>query len=232
MKIPNSNSILSRRARVSLKKDYRLTMEMALILSLVVTITAVRMPVDTGDEGLVFTLATQETVQMEEIQQTQQIEKPPPPPRPPVPVEVPNDAVLDDIELNLDVSLDLDAFVELPPPPAPPPEIVVEDEPEIFVVVEQMPEIIGGNAKVYENLVYPDIARQAGVEGLSVIQVVVEPNGLPSDITVARSASDVLDQAAMRAVSQLRFVPGKQRGVPVRVRMAIPIRFRLKKVTS
>lgn len=110
-------------------------------------------------------------------------------------------------------------------------EFEVEEEPEIFVVVEQMPEIIGGNAKIYENLVYPVIARQAGVEGLSVIQVVVEPDGTPSDITVARSASEMLDQAAITAVSQLRFIPGKQRGVPVRVRMAIPIRFRLKRAT-
>lgn len=171
---------------------------------------------------------------MEEIAQTQQVDRPPPPPRPPVPVEVPNDEILNDVDLDLDASLDLmDPVSTLPPPPPAPAQaedraIVEEPEPEIFVVVEQMPEIIGGPQKVYEYLEYPPIARQAGMEGLVVIQVIVDPQGIPRDPVVVRSAGEVLDRAAGNAVMQLRFLPGKQRGRAVSVRMAIPIRFRLK----
>ncbi len=219
--------------RADIRKDYRITLELAFIAALSLAILAVRAPMQSDADDLAFTLAQQEVVQMEEITQTEQIERPPPPPRPPIPVEVPNDSILDEVELDLDVSLDLDAIVELPPPPAPAVEEVEEEmEPEIFVVVEKMPEIIGGVAKIYENLIYPEIARQAGVEGLVVIQVVVEPDGTPSGTMVARSASAVLDNAAIAAVKALRFVPGKQRGQPVRVRMAIPIRFRLRDVTG
>ncbi len=219
--------------RADIRKDYRITLEIAFIVALSLTILAVRAPMHSNGDELGFTLADQEVVHMEEIVQTEQIERPPPPPRPPVPVEVPNDAILDEVVLDLDVSLDLDAIVELPPPPAPAIEEVEEEmEPEIFVVVENMPEIIGGATRIYENLIYPEIARQAGVEGLVVIQVVVEPDGTPSGTMVARSASPVLDNAAIAAVEGLRFVPGKQRGQPVRVRMAIPIRFRLRDVTG
>lgn len=219
--------------KADIRKDYRVTLELSMILALTFALVAVRAPMDRSGGDIAFTLSDQEVVQMEEIVQTEQLERPPAPPRPPVPVEVPNDEILEDVVLDLDVSLDIEAIVDLPPPPAPVTEEAEElPEPEIFVVVEQMPEIIGGVAKVYESLVYPEIARQAGVEGLAVVQVVVEPDGTPSGIEIARSASAVLDNAAMAAVATLKFKPGRQRGNAVRVRMAIPIRFRLRDVAK
>ncbi|WP_457652947.1 energy transducer TonB [Rhodocaloribacter sp.] len=217
--------------KADLRRNYRLYIEFGLIVALILLIALFRAPVRPKEEGFNIELATQEVVQMEEVTQTHQEVKPPPPPRPPVPVEVPNDVVLDDVELNLDATLDMnEALTELPPPPPPPKEEApaVEEEAEIFVVVEEMPEIIGGTAQIYKYLEYPDIARKAGLEGLVVVQIVVEPDGRPANPVVARSAGDVLDKAAVEAVMRLRFKPGKQRGVPVRVRMAIPIRFRLR----
>lgn len=217
--------------RADLRRNYRLYIEIGLVLSLLILIGLFRAPIRPKEEGFNIELAQQEVVQMEEVTQTQQQVKPPPPPRPPVPVEVPNDVVLDDEDLNLDATLDMnEPLSELPPPPPPPEEKSQpeEEEAEIFVVVEEMPEIIGGTAQIYKYLEYPDIARKAGMEGLVVVQIVVEPDGTPANPVVARSAGEVLDKAAVEAVRKLRFKPGKQRGVPVRVRMAIPIRFRLR----
>lgn len=212
------------------KKAYRMTLMFGLILSLSTLTGLMRADFRNSGEGLDIQLQQQEVVQMEEVEQTTQEMKAPPPPRPPVPVEVPNDVIFDDIELDLDVTLDLDAeILDIPPPPpAPALEEEEELEPEIFVVVEQMPTIIGGNARIYELLEYPEIARQAAMEGMVVVQVVIQPDGTPADPVIARSAGDVLDQAARNAVMKLTFEPGKQRGKAVSVRLAIPIRFRLK----
>lgn len=213
------------------KKAYRMTLMFGLILSLSTLTGLMRADFRGAEEGLDINLQQQEVVQMEEIEQTTQEMKAPPPPRPPVPVEVPNDVIFDDIELDLDVTLDLDAEILDIPPPPPAPALDTEEEelePEIFVVVEQMPTIIGGNARIYELLEYPEIARQAGIEGMVVVQVVIQPDGTPADPVIARSAGDVLDQAATKAVMKLTFEPGKQRGKAVSVRLAIPIRFRLK----
>ena len=216
------------------KKHYRLTILLGLALSLasLTTLFRLNMTVNSTDEG--YEIMSQEIVQMEQIEQTQQEQKPPPPPRPPVPVEVPNDVVFDDVDLELDATLDLEAEIaDLPPPPPTPVEAKeAEEEIEIFVVVEQMPEIIGGSQKVYELLEYPEIARQAGIEGLVVIQVVVNQQGIPTMPEAVRSGGQVLDEAAIRAVMQLRFTPGKQRGKPVQVRLAIPIRFRLRDASN
>jgi periplasmic protein TonB len=211
----------------NLKDQYRLSMLVGLALSLSLTTTLFRLDLQDQNQGLKLVVTHQEVVQMDEIQQTDQIKKPPPPPRPPVPVAVPNDTILEDDILDLDASLDVDAaLAELPPPPAPAVEKV--EETEIFVVVEQMPEIIGGNKMVYQYLKYPDLARQAGMEGLVVVQIVVIETGEPSSPEIARSAGDVLDAAAVKAVMRLRFVPGRQRGRNVKVKLAIPIRFRLR----
>lgn len=212
-----------------IKKAYMLTLMAGLVLSLGGFTLLMRADLTASDDGQNFQLTTQEVVQMEEIEQTRQEMKAPPPPRPPIPVAVPDDVVMEDIELDLDVTLDLDAEVlDIPPPPPTPVTEEEEEEPEIFVVVETMPTIIGGTEKLYSILDYPEIARQAGIEGMVVIQVVVMPDGKPSQPFVARSAGDILDKAAAEAVMKLDFSPGKQRGKAVMVRMAIPIRFRLK----
>jgi len=209
---------------------YQTTLMFGLALSLGISIWLFRSDIRASGESIDITLAEQELVQMEEILQTQQLEKPPPPPRPPIPVEVPDDTILEDDVLDLDATLDLDAeMTDLPPPPPPANEKIIP-EPEIFVVVEEMPQIIGGLQKVYEYLKYPPIARQAGLEGLVVVQLVVNEEGLPESPQIIRSAGEVLDRAATEAVMLLRFVPGRQRGRPVKVRLALPIRFQFRDV--
>ncbi|MDX1584645.1 MAG: energy transducer TonB [Thermoanaerobaculia bacterium] len=219
-----------------LKPLYRTRIMLGLVVSLGIMITLVRTDLRSGTEGLDIQLAEQEVVQMEEILQTEQIERPPAPPRPRVPVAVPDDIILEDETLEFDASLDIDAAITDVPPPPPQPVFEEEEETaaedEIFVIVEEMPQIVGGNSRIYELLEYPEIARQAGVEGLVVVQVVIEPDGSPSNPEIARSAGEVLDKAAIEAVMQLRFEPGKQRGKAVRVKMALPIRFKLRDAGS
>ena len=212
------------------KAHYRLTLQIGLVLALAVVIALFRIPMRI-DETFEVPLQAQEIVQLEEIQQTKQEVTAPLPPRPAVPIEVPNDEVIVDEELDLDVTLDLDeAIVDLTPPAPPEPEEKQEEvEAEIFVAVEEMPEIIGGTASLYALVKYPPMAQHAGLEGTVVVGLVVEPSGVPGEITVMKSVHPMLDEAAVEAVKQLRFKPGRQRGRPVRVRMAIPIRFELRK---
>lgn len=216
---------------LDLKKDYRLTMQSSLATAILVVIGIFHISFDSAGT-LEIKMVEQEVVEIEEIQQTMQQEMPPPPPRPMVPIAVADDTFLEDDFLDLDASLDLNEPVSmLPGPPPPPPAeeeaVVEEDEMEVFAVVEEMPEIIGGVARLNELVEYPRLAQQAGVEGLVVVQVVVEPDGGVSSPQIVRSAGNLLDEAALKAVVQLRFKPGKQRGRPVRVSYAIPVRFHL-----
>lgn len=209
-----------------LRKRYPLYVEIGLVVVLALLIVAFRVnwnpPSDNDWEA-----PEQEQIEMEEVQQTEQQETPPPPPKPPVPVEVPNDEVLQDDELNLDASLDLNEPVSESPPP-PPEEEEEEEEPEIFVVVEEMPELIGGLASIQEHIVYPDMAKKAGVEGRVIVQFVVDENGNVQNPQVVRGLGAGLDEVALEAVKQAKFEPGMQRGQAVKVKMSLPITFRLR----
>jgi protein TonB len=217
---------LRKTEKANLKNKYPLYVEIGMFLTLVVLIVAFRLDM-TADNGFEVTTTEQEVVQMEEIIQTQQIEKPPPPPRPPVPVEVPNDEVLDDEDLDLDMFLDINEAPDLPPPP-PPAAVEEEPEPEIFVIVEEMPELIGGLPGLQQKIKYPEIAKKAGVEGRVFLQFVVDENGNVVDPVVTRGIGAGCDEEALRAIRQAKFKPGMQRGKAVKVKMSLPITFKLK----
>lgn len=121
----------------------------------------------------------------------------------------------------------------LPPPPAPvAPAPVEEVADEIFDVVEENPEFPGGDDArskyLSENIRYPEIAQENGIQGRVIVQFVVEKDGSTTAITVARGVDPSLDKEAVRVVKEMpRWKPGKQRGKPVRTKFTLPVVFRL-----
>ncbi|TVQ67159.1 MAG: energy transducer TonB [Balneolaceae bacterium] len=206
-----------------LRNYHTVFLQIGLLVTLVIFIVAVRIDITSlGPEEIV--MDEQEVVEMEEIIQTRQIETPPPPPRPPVPVEVPNDEIIEDIHIDIGGDLDLGGTLALPPPPPPREE---EPEEDFFVVVEEMPELIGGLGELQRQIRYPEMARRAGIEGRVFIQFIVNERGEVENPIVMRGIGGGADEEALRVVSQARFVPGMQRGRPVRVQYSLPIFFRL-----
>ena len=213
--------------KADLRRTYGIFVEAGMVAALLLLILAFRANLQRG-EGMEIQTLEQEVVQMEDILQTKQIQKPPPPPRPPVPVEVPNDEIIDDEDLDLDASLDIEEPLANLPPPPPPEEEEEEPEPEIFVVVEEMPELIGGLGEIQRKIKYPEIARKAGVEGRVILQFIVNENGDVTEPTVVRGIGAGCDEEALRVVREAKFKPGKQRGKAVKVKMSLPITFKLK----
>lgn len=216
---------LRKTPKADLRRKYPLFIELGLAVGLVLLIAAFRANFN-PDTDLNVEVQGPEVVEMEQIEQTKQIPKPPPPPRPPVPIEVPNDELLEDEELDIDAEIDFDEPVDLPPPP--PPKNDEEPEPEIFMVVEDMPELIGGIGSLQKKIKYPEIAKKAGVEGTVFVQFVVDENGNVVDPTVIKGIGAGCDEEALRVVRDAKFKPGRQRGKPVKVKFSLPIRYKLK----
>ncbi|MFH5833554.1 energy transducer TonB [Halalkalibaculum sp. DA384] len=167
----------------------------------------------------------QEVVEMEEITQTEHQEKPPPPPRPPVPVEVPNDEIVEDQNFDISADLNLQDKLEMPPPPDEGQE--EEEEEDFFVVVENMPQLKGGLAALQSCVNYPEMARKAGIEGRVIVQFIVNEQGQVENPQVTRGIGGGADEEAVRCVKQAEFEPGRQRGNPVRVQYSLPVVFKL-----
>lgn len=102
-----------------------------------------------------------------------------------------------------------------------------EPHEDYFVVVEEMPELIGGLASVQQQIRYPEMARRAGIEGRVFVQFIVNEQGDVENPRVIRGIGGGADEEALRVVSQAKFTPGMQRDQPVRVQYALPISFRL-----
>ena len=106
-------------------------------------------------------------------------------------------------------------------------KVVEEEAPTYFVAVEEMPEPIGGIKAIQEKIVYPEIAKRAGVEGKVYILAFVDENGNVTKTQIIKGIGAGCDEAARDAVLQTKFKPGKQRGTPVKVQVSIPIVFKL-----
>ncbi len=214
--------------KVDLRKYYTIFFETGLIVTLMVFIGLTRIDFGPGTDRE-FVLQTQDVVEMEEIIQTEQKQVVPPPPRPPVPVAVPNDVIIEDVDISIDAELDLSDSGYLPPPPKRE-ETAVEEESEedFFIAVEQMPELINGMKGIQERIVYPELAVKANIQGRVYVQFIVNEKGEVEDPVVLRGIGGGCDEEAIRVIKEAKFSPGLQRGRPVRVRYALPIIFMLR----
>ena len=114
--------------------------------------------------------------------------------------------------------------------PEPPKQQVEENK--VFDVVEQMPSFPGGMGALMswlnQNIKYPVIAAENGVQGRVIVQFVVEKDGSITDVKVAKSVDPSLDKEAARVVSAMpKWTPGKQNGSAVRVKYPVPVTFKL-----
>jgi TonB family protein len=111
---------------------------------------------------------------------------------------------------------------------APDPQArLVDPGEDVFSVVEDMPTLIGGINSVAEAVQYPAVAKEAGIEGRVVVEFIVDQQGAVQDASVAKGVHEALDAEALRVVKSLAFEPGMQNGKTVKVKMALPIAFRL-----
>lgn len=163
---------------------------------------------------------------------TEQKVKPPPPPPPKKVVQI--NIVEDDVEVEEDLLIDVEADDETEMEEYIPIEIeeeVVEEAP-IFTVVESMPEFKGGGGELYKylgsNIKYPVMAKESGIQGKVYVTFVVERDGSVTDVKLLRGIGGGCDEEAIRVVSSMpKWKPGKQRGKPVRVQYNLPVRFTL-----
>jgi protein TonB len=164
------------------------------------------------------------------ITRQQEVLPPPPPPPPQVveeitivedDVEIEDELLLDDVEADQDMEIEIVEFEEEDE----------EAEEEVFIVVEDMPTFKGGDLNTFRNYIqksmrYPQIAQENGISGRVILQFAVDSKGKVTDVKVLRGVDQSLDEEAIRAVlNSPKWVPGKQRGKPVKVQFTMPVVF-------
>lgn len=176
-----------------------------------------------------------------EAPQTEQVKPPPPPPPPPEIQVVEDDEILEDEPEIEDIEIEDDDIIEVPDVIEAEPEA---KEPEIFLIVEDMPKFKGCEGKtgdeanlctqqaisnfIVQNNVYPPMALENDIEGKVFVRFVVNSKGEVSDVSIAKSVDPMLDKAALTVIKKMPgFTPGKQRGKAVSVQYIVPINFKI-----
>ncbi|HEX9829462.1 MAG TPA: energy transducer TonB [Bacteroidota bacterium] len=195
--------------------------ELSLSLALVLVIVGFKFfPFHEGNKKIV--IASRENVTVEDIVQTRQENRPPPPPRPSIPIEAPAAEALEDVDIT---SSELNIAQEVAPPPPKPNE---DDDENYFVVVEDYPQLIGGYDGLMKRVVYPTIALRAGIQGRIFLLAYVNEQGGVDRVDIVKGLEGGLSEAAVEAVKQSSFTPGKQRGRPVKVKVSLVVHFKIK----
>ena len=150
-----------------------------------------------------------------DIPPTQQIDNTPPPARPSIPVPTEDEDIADDVTLD---DLDFDDFEAWDAPPQP-------SGPKVkFIPSDDPPKPITSIRQIY-----PEIAQEAGIEGVVVVQAFIDQKGRVKETIILKGIPNTgLDEAAMEAIRKTRFRPAKQRERSVGVWISIPVNFKLK----
>ena len=222
--------------KANLENKKLLFTEIGLIVSLLIVFIAFEW---TQEEVKVSNLEdTTQVITEEEIIPITQETPPPPPSAPKIPILSDQiDIVDDEIELDDDMFMNLEDdaslgveimdYVEVE-------EEVVEEEAIPFQLVEEKPSFQGGDANqfskwVNSRLVYPEIAKENGVQGRVTLQFTVEKDGSVTKVKVLRGVDPSLDKEAVRVVSMSpKWKPGKQRDRAVPVTYTFPVIFQLR----
>lgn len=223
---------LKKNPKVDLRRYSGLFLQVGFVVSVGLMLLAFNM---TQKDKSASSLGALEDVISEEeiIPITRQKEiQPPPPPEPPKVTEVLN-IVEDDVEIEdeleiEDTEADQDTEVEI---------VEIEDEEEedeaqVFVIVENMPEFPGGTLElrkyINQHVVYPEIAKENGIQGRVFVQFVVNKKGEVEQVKIVRGVDPSLDKESLRVIKNLpKWKPGEQRGKKVRVSFTVPINFQL-----
>ena len=110
-------------------------------------------------------------------------------------------------------------------------EVVEDDQP--FLIAETMPSFQGGDlntfrAWVQQNVRFPQIALENGIQGRVVLSFVIEKDGRLTNIQVLQTPDRSLSEEAVRVLSKSpKWTPGKQRNQVVRVKYTLPVDFRV-----
>ncbi|MFO7445901.1 MAG: energy transducer TonB [Ignavibacteriaceae bacterium] len=216
--------LLRKNPRADLRIKYKRFLEISLILSLILLIAAFKYFPE-FEAAHVYMEPSQDLITWEDIAHTKQNSTPPPLPKPAEPLVTLSNEIPEEIEF-LSTDINDNPVVPLPPPPL---ARTIEIEEDFIPVAETMPELIGGIRGLQEKIIYPEMAVRTGVQGKVYIMAYVDEKGDVVKTELIKGIGGGCDEASLKAVSESKFSPGKQRGKPVKVKIAIPVVFKLNK---
>ncbi len=101
-------------------------------------------------------------------------------------------------------------------------------QPDPYVpFAEEMPQPVGGAPAIYKNIKYPNMAKQAGIQGKVYVLIYINERGGVDDVKIVKGIGGGCDEAAIAGVKETKFSPAKNGGKPVKAKLSMAIEFKL-----
>lgn len=209
------------------------------LMGLVAVLALLFVAFEWADKVKVYDIMSNMDIDIEEqmMEQTFQEETPPPPPAPEVPDVIEEIKVVEDTKevetIDFSSEDDKNKVQEIIQAPVVKPADPEDDENYVFQVVEKQPEFPGGNEALMkylgQNIKYPTVAAQNGIQGRVVCRFTVKRDGSVGDVEVVRKGDHPsLDREAIRVIESMpKWKPGQQRGKAVNCKFTLPVVFKL-----
>ena len=206
-------------ANAEFKAQYNKTLRWSVIIAFVITIVAFVVSPEITFKPYKLRQDELEVVDIED--QPEDIELPPPPADTPPPPKVIEAAPDEEVTEEVDIA---DTFIDMDTALTPGMQTFEIGGNEGFVVSQEKPQLKPGG---YVPPEYPEMARLSQMQGTVVVKILVGPDGSVMDAQILKGIHPLLDREALKAARKTKWIPGKQRNIPVKAWMAIPYRFRL-----
>jgi protein TonB len=205
----------------SLKLQYRKTLELGLVVSLIFHIFLMQ-GFKKFDRGEKKVEVKSDIMSVTEAPKTEVRKESAAPRRPTIPIASEDEELDESITMEYTDLNVTDETSDLPPPPED-----FSDDQIVFVPHDEEPVPIGGFEAIQRRLVYPDFARKAGVEGKVLVYALIDVDGTVVNTKVMKSVVGC-DDAAVNAIKAVKWKPAMQRDRPVKVWVMVPVEFKLK----
>ncbi|HBG53401.1 MAG TPA: energy transducer TonB [Rikenellaceae bacterium] len=228
---------LKKSPKANLENKRMLFIEIGLVVALVVVLAAFEYKTDEKNASFIDAEVKQ-VIEEEQIPVT--LETPPPPPETPQApllsdaIEIVDDDITIEDDIIIESEDDASFAVEIRDYINYTQEETVEEEEIPVAIVEEKPTFLGGDENtftkwVFERIVYPEVAKENGVQGRVTLTFIVDSDGYVKNVMVLRGVDPSIDKEAVRVVSSSpRWKPGRQRDKNVRVRYNFPLNFQLR----
>ncbi len=214
--------MINKTPRANLRHYDTIFMQIGIIISLLLLILLVRIEIRAGIKDDMPIGPGKEITQIVELPVPIPPDKPAPP-KPMVTIEVPDITPVEDFIEFPEFEFNTEYFPLPSKSKKKPEDNVLESN-----AVEFMPELIGGQEELYSKIIYPEIARKAGIQGRVTVSFIVNQQGEVKNLEIIRGIGGGCDQEVLRVMKEMRFSPGVQNGRLVSVKMVQSVNFQLK----
>ncbi|MEX2604991.1 MAG: TonB family protein [Gracilimonas sp.] len=206
--------------KFDLRKNYPVIFEIALIAALLLIIGAIKIHVPAPqDSAILLNINDEPPIVLPPVTRHEKIPAPPAFAR--IPAPVPDDSPIETPPIDFG---NIDDPVN---PLALPPDTAFKNDDEVLEFAEFMPELRGGIEALYNDITYPENAKRVGIEGMVVVQFIINEKGEVTNPQIIRGIGGGCDEEVLRAIKKQRYTPGIQNGTLVKVRVRQVIHFRL-----